>query len=159
MFKNRNFILVGSRGRVLYKNKLCKLFNKIGSNTMYDYIEFNLIKKDYDFLYIGDQINIINKFYNNIIDIKLNYIQLQINNDIIDIFISDNDSKYFYFLYLILGKKLTIILRNKAKSKGLKLNQYGLYYNDNLRKVPLHFNEKKDYFDNIYIIIKYIYDI
>ena len=158
MYNKKNLILVGSRGRLLYKKQLCELFIKIGSKTMYNIINFKLIKKDYDYLYIGDQYDIINKFYNNIIDIKIGYVKLKINNNIYDIFISNNDTKYYFFIYLILGKTLTIILRNKAKSKALKLNQYGLYYINNSRKVPLHFDKEKNMFYNIYIIIKYIYN-
>lgn len=157
MYNKKKMILVGSRGRILYKKQLYDLFNKIGSDTMYNYFDFKLNKKDYDYLYIGDQLDILNEFYEHIIDIKINYIKLNIKNDIFDIFISDNDTKYYYFLYLIMGKTLTIILRNKAKGKNLKLNQYGLYYN-NSKKVPLRFNEKKNIFHNLHIIINYIYN-
>jgi hypothetical protein len=157
MLNNKNFILVGSRGRILYKTKLYELFNKINSITMYNNICFKLIKKDYDYLYIGNQSDIINKYHDYIINIKKVYIKLNINKKIYDIFISNESTKYFYFLFLILGKQLTIILRNKAKTYNLKLNQYGLFYLNNLHKVPLRFNKTKDIFHNIYIIMKYIY--
>tara|TARA_Y100000389_G_C17452256_1_gene515669 strand:- start:1088 stop:1585 length:498 start_codon:yes stop_codon:yes gene_type:complete len=154
---NKLFYIVGSRARIKFKNDLCELFKKIKSETLQNIISFDVVKNDYDYLYIGNPIDIINEYKQYIINIKIDLITLKINNIKYDVFVSNNNDKYYYFLYLILGKIPTIVLRQKAKRHGLKLNRHGLYYIDNLRKVPLRFDDKKNMFDNIYIIMNYIY--
>ena len=151
--------IVGSRGRIKYKKELCDLINKIGSDTLKKLINFDVVKNDYDSLYIGDYNDVVNKYNDYIIYKKSDMLKLKINNAYYDVYISTKKTKYFYFLFLIMGKIPTIILRQKAKRNGLKLNRYGLYYRENLRKVPLRFYDNKNMFENIFIIINYIYKL
>lgn len=158
-------ILVGSRGRIKYKNELMKLFKEINSKSILKTVTFNLNKKDYDYLCVTNNYKqllknidiIIDKTNASIITIKKDLITIVIENIKYDFFICKKKDKYYYFLFLILGKIYNIILRLKVKKLGLKLNRYGLYDND--KKIYFRFNKSKNIFYNITIILKYIESI
>lgn len=62
----------------------------------------------------------------------------------IDILLINKESWYTSLLYFTGSKKFNILIRSVAKEKGLKLNEYGLYTQDN--KV-YKINSEKDIFD------------
>ena len=165
--KDTEVLLVGSQGRLKYKNELIDLFSDIEyefrSSTMLNNVDFKPDKNDYDLLCITDNIDSLLDNIDSLIDktnavvktVKVDLITIIIDDIKYDIFMCKKKDKYYYFLFLILGKTANIILRQKVKRLGLKLNRYGLFNKD--KKINIKFDNKLNIFYNIYIIFSYIY--
>ena len=112
--------------------------------------------KDIDLIIINDNIdNIIKKLDNNglLMGIlmygkdKANLLIKIKNNHVIHIDIRITEKKYlpYYLLYFGSGVNFSRYIRQKAKEKGYKLDQYGLYKNG--KKIKFYPKSEKEIFE------------
>jgi DNA polymerase/3'-5' exonuclease PolX len=158
------FYMTGSYGRYYYRKQIHLMLKNV-SETLPE-LENNAIStgKDIDLLYISDNNEkIIEKIRQNknleIIQMKKDLIMLKNNKTNIhyDIFICKKQYFYSYYLFTLVGKQINIILRKKAIKKNLLLNQYGIFKRDTIEEINIPYNEKKNEFYNMLLILKYLY--
>lgn len=163
------FFLCGSIGRRHYFNELHELFSSV-STTLPKILEEDVkkpeTKHDIDLLYIGDINKLADKYSKLVLRKTVDLLVVKkmdkrfypkVNK--YDIFVCPSDNpkhKFFYYMFATFGAKMNIILRNKVKAKGLKLNRRGIFKN-NKPINDIKFNYKKNIFYNVKQILKYIY--
>jgi DNA polymerase/3'-5' exonuclease PolX len=175
-FLNDYFYITGSIGRYKYKKKIMKVLMDISEHLPTIFESSGAIKMpsetlnyenslhDIDLIYIDeDNTKLLKKIQENknieIIQVKKDLLMLYYKPKRlrIDIFICKKEYFYTYYLFTLLGKKINIILRKKAMSYNLILNQYGLFDRKTRNNIKINFNYKKDLFYNLGMILKKIY--
>jgi DNA polymerase/3'-5' exonuclease PolX len=164
---NIEFFITGSVGRNKYFKQIYEKLSKISETLPKILLEDKKLdtKKDIDLLYFGklkDILDIIKKKYSKnveIIQIKKDLLMLKVGEIRYDIFVCEKKEDFYsYYLFSLIGKRLNIILRKKAKNKNLLLNQHGLYDLKTNEKIKIYYNNNQGILENIYKIIKKIYN-
>ena len=177
-FLHSYFYITGSIGRYRYKKKIITMLEEVSEHLPKIFVESGAIKMpselnmmttdytlhDIDLIYIDDDNKkLLNKIEKDddieIIQIKKDLLMLYYKPKKlrIDIFICKKEYFYTYYLFTLLGKKINIILRKKAKSYNLILNQYGLFDTSTSNNIKINYNNKKNIFYNLGMILKKIY--
>ena len=163
-FLNSFFYVTGSIGRYKYKKKITTVLMQISENLLKIFELSVAVKHDIDLIYIDeDNTKLLKRLKGNkdieIIQIKKDLLMLYYKPKKlrIDIFICKKEYFYMYYLFTLLGKKINIILRKKAISYNLLLNQYGLFDRKTKENIKINFDYKKDMFYNLGQILKKIY--
>ena len=171
-FLNDYFYITGSVGRYKYRKKILKILIDISDHLPKIFESSGAIKSyddtnnlhDIDLIYIDDDnTKILKKMREDknieIIQVKRDLLMLYYKPKKlrIDIFICKKEYFYMYYLFTLLGKKINIILRKKAKNYNLILNQYGLFERKKRNLIKINYDYKKDLFYNLGLIIKKLY--
>ena len=168
---HENFYLVGSVGRRRYFNELHKVYSKF-SDTLPKILEEEVnkpeTKHDIDLLYIGDIKELETKYSNSLLRKTVDLLVVKKKDKSFypqvtkyDIFVCPTKPKhyrYFYYIFSLVGAKTNIILRNKVKALGLKLNRRGIFRSNTDISDQIKFNHSKSIFYNVEKILKFIYN-
>ena len=165
-FLNGYFYISGSIGRYRNKKAIAIMLRDVSENLpkIFETENMEYMPHDMDLIYIDDDNSrLLNTFQKNkdieIIQIKKDLLMLRYkpNNLRIDVFICKKKDFYTYYLFTLLGKKINIILRKKAISYNLLLNQYGLFDRKTKEILKIKYNYNKSIYYNISLILKRIY--